>query len=927
MDSDTDNKRYQERLKTLQNILAPVVIGVPERVLDIVHQLAEEKNPFLEKIEFDVDTFKTELLDEHDKKRKALHVANTMILIKKKTGSDIEAESFIKNVKKNLSEFSNFDVASDTKILDRINKYYPQNSRENANSTSRSINNSSGAVKAIYGVHTKNLPKAYRNYGLDFDLSQQSVNTGYKPLTLFNCVSIVADRVNDILERSGSIGDHEEKVDESRMRISDFRVSLKPAETTLPPKDYTTFSVCYLKFSGARACTSANGTQQLLFRYNVNDVLSTQEFNPEYLTMFAQYLSIKIFQGISTALSFPKVAHQSWKRISGDLERALEVMRYAGTSGEDIMMFCSADVESMEKEINLMKDHAKNNNDASVSQLAKNLEKLHVFAQENCGDVGSNEARLRESQKLRRKMTAAIRNVVEDINGPLRVYVRIRAPLGINKKTSPQDSIWQVDPVKNVVKSKGTEEKSFRVTAVYDAFKKTPMENASALPNRPHLTTNYDMYYGWTEMVKDSVSQRYVPFDLQGVKPVFDQLRDGYNVMVMGYGYSGAGKTYTLFGTNDEGRQTPGITTISLSHLVGLKKIKISLVAEDYLEDVKESGDKLYDFSGHLHVIYADQQSSVYRNLKEQLQEVNKRVSEVVPPMKQPLTSKETKEGSTADDMHNWLNGVLEELEQYRKERGTIRTTPNNKDSSRSHLYMQFELHMKHRDRPSYLSVVDLAGRENPEGMMKRYYNIVRGVDNAQDQSKNIIMKPVTDSKKSNNPEFVRHYLMRQVNAEENKMNEILEFYNIDKVNDTNKRLLNSYYIALTILEGVYINKSLDDMQAFVRALSPNVPVREGKKQSIISIMLKGLFHPVSSSSSNNKLVVFVNLKNMAVDDDQETQQDIKDTGKKALEFAQSVMYPPDDEEKHSGQYSAEDTHEHGIDFTAPLPEIPNITA
>jgi hypothetical protein len=66
------------------------------------------------------------------------------------------------------------------------------------------------------------------------------------------------------------------------------------------------------------------------------------------------------------------------------------------------------------------------------------------------------------------------------------------------------------------------------------------------------------------------------------------------------------------------------------------------------------------------------------------------------------------------------INTLTAALEEYRIEKKRIKETPNNPVSSRSHLYIVFEITFEDKTK-GYVTIVDTAGRESPTGIFESY--------------------------------------------------------------------------------------------------------------------------------------------------------------------------------------------------------------
>ena len=68
----------------------------------------------------------------------------------------------------------------------------------------------------------------------------------------------------------------------------------------------------------------------------------------------------------------------------------------------------------------------------------------------------------------------------------------------------------------------------------------------------------------------------------------------------------------------------------------------------------------------------------------------------------------------------NDIYKLTDTLDKYRIEKKRIKKTPNNPQSSRSHLYMVFEIEFT-TGKTGYITIVDTAGRESPRAIFKTF--------------------------------------------------------------------------------------------------------------------------------------------------------------------------------------------------------------
>jgi len=168
------------------------------------------------------------------------------------------------------------------------------------------------------------------------------------------------------------------------------------------------------------------------------------------------------------------------------------------------------------------------------------------------------------------------------------------------------------------------------------------------------------------------------------VKSLEAQLVAGYNIMLFGYGYSGSGKTYTLFGKPP----VEGVSTTLLQNVLkqGVQVENINVY--ELYGTARYNGPKKYSYTVVPDLMRAKLDAREDVKIESIISSLN------------------------AGDMQP-LHAMLQVITQIRQSMDHIKMTPNNPESSRGHLILEFVL-----DRngvKSKYAVVDMAGVENVE--------------------------------------------------------------------------------------------------------------------------------------------------------------------------------------------------------------------
>ncbi|CAL4098171.1 unnamed protein product, partial [Meganyctiphanes norvegica] len=205
---------------------------------------------------------------------------------------------------------------------------------------------------------------------------------------------------------------------------------------------------------------------------------------------------------------------------------------------------------------------------------------------------------------------------------------------------------------------------------------------------------NFDYSY-WSHNTKDAefATQQDVYQDIG--EEMLQHSFDGYNVCIFAYGQTGAGKSYTMMGKQEEGQE--GI---------------IPLVCKEMFNKIADNKD--HDLQYSIEVSYFEIYCERVRDLLNPNNKCNLRVREH--PLLGPYVEDLSKLAvSTYEDIH-------ELIEEGNKTR-TVAATNMNETSSRSHAVFTMIMTQKRHDeatnldteRVSKISLVDLAGSERAD--------------------------------------------------------------------------------------------------------------------------------------------------------------------------------------------------------------------
>jgi hypothetical protein len=265
-----------------------------------------------------------------------------------------------------------------------------------------------------------------------------------------------------------------------------------------------------------------------------------------------------------------------------------------------------------------------------------------------------------------------ITNIYEDIAGAVRVFVRIRP--------HPTERSFQIPPQNpNMLLADCPESKGF-YGPFYGIFDQE--------------FNNRDIFTGVVERDLESPNEIIIPnienyLDLpnNGLYKSFKQVESGYSIVIFGYGYSGSGKTHSLFGDRAE----RGTLHYALANLKDVKQIEIKHAFELYKNRVAVQENYI---SGKVIDLLGKRPENIPNEVIQTEKIIDKMQLDI-------------------NNLNSELDQLVENIDNYRKQKNRIRATPNNQTSSRSHLFLVFEIQFTNNTR-GYITFVDMAGRESP---------------------------------------------------------------------------------------------------------------------------------------------------------------------------------------------------------------------
>ena len=309
-----------------------------------------------------------------------------------------------------------------------------------------------------------------------------------------------------------------------------------------------------------------------------------------------------------------------------------------------------------------------------------------------CSDISNLLQYWEANKKLYREQDFKLTNIYEDLSGAVRIYVRIKPLIGSEIK-------------KQVVSLKTVENKKIKYlnvdcSANSDTKYKDPRTFGEFFGVFEKDYTNLDVFTGVRGSVTIEKTLK-VNFDdiiessesiSPGLYHSFKQIEDGYSIVLFGYGASGSGKTHSLLGD----KTTPGVLHYGLANLENVSNIKVKNIFELYCNTSK--------------INYNNRQvsGSIY-NLVNSISELKEFQKDESAEFKGKIPNYINLTNLKVENLSELTNII----DSYRVNKNRIRKTPNNPESSRSHLYCVFEIKFTN-NKIGYITIIDTAGRESP---------------------------------------------------------------------------------------------------------------------------------------------------------------------------------------------------------------------
>ena len=384
--------------------------------------------------------------------------------------------------------------------------------------------------------------------------------------------------------------------------------------------------------------------------------------------------------------------------------------------------------QNIENDLNyLSSDKLKQNQRAieliNILKIFKNdIDKIKDNSPDSCNDI---KLFYNKHQRAIYDFNLKLADLKEDIGGSTRVYVRIK-PDFYNKVDAKG---------KTEVDESGKPKKDFNRPIIDERI--SIVQPKDVLPKiKLNLcrtsSTEYGPFYGVIPDLNRGKTESYYPLIYDSrrenepvtneqvfseFKSLIDQAKKGYSIIFFGYGLSGSGKTYTLLGSQSIEKDKlkinqKGLLQLAVNNLNQENyKVKVYQIKEELFKDFKiDTQTKKVTLSGQETKNYLDEtaftdQNNIFFN-KYNPKEIK---SEDIVLFKDSI-----KDSKVNISNEKNINVLIASVTKYRQDKGHIKQTVNNPESSRSHLYITLDVQDSNGNNKGYITFVDMAGRETP---------------------------------------------------------------------------------------------------------------------------------------------------------------------------------------------------------------------
>ena len=448
-------------------------------------------------------------------------------------------------------------------------------------------------------------------------------------------------------------------------------------------------------------------------------------------------------------------------------------------------------------------------------------------------------------------------NFKEDIRGSVRIFVKVKG--SVSKPENWQEGEF---PLASITYPKGK-----------DNSRNNDSNPPPNVDGNKYIDFEKKIYGPFYNVFKQNQT------NLDGfnkMESMFQQVENGYHIAIFGYGYSGAGKTYTLLNNGND------------------KGILLQAISYFMKRGVDVSIHKMFE-------LYINEFSGL--NAKPRL------TGKTIPLNYNTSRFDTTKEPQLKT---NAFIDILDQITTERKITGRIKKTINNPESSRSHLFITLKI------GTGYITICDMGGREDPFDIYHSTRLKIKGQEyklscsHTKDNNENCVFNSgdlsnlmIFDKDKINVSNFLSKYKNNLKN--EFRQPKALDENVISQIIDTLKICFEGFYINETInhltwyfkhLNGVKMNRDDIRIQTDSLAASGGKEYNVGKcfsspykrdETSVVNpddnILMLSTLEELKTLSSQDKPTKFVMMACVR----QEGLSKYVEFSQKTLDFAESI--------------------------------------
>jgi hypothetical protein len=312
---------------------------------------------------------------------------------------------------------------------------------------------------------------------------------------------------------------------------------------------------------------------------------------------------------------------------------------------------------------------------------------LNKLTNEHISDIinirTSNE-NVRYAYLILNFLNTNLENYILNSNTNVTIYARIN-----DWKNDIQNKLFTID------------DKDFKILNVNEQNCK---EHEKSSANKTLFNKQYNFTYVFGDRYDEQVLPTYM-----GLDTLLSQKK---SLAMITYGYSGTGKTFTLFG-NDQGKS--GMLQTTIAKIKGLNEVYLRIFEiygrgfqYPFYWDEKNKYQTIYDYKIS---IMNESELSLKKDEKPIIINNDKFDGFMKKDYKEYF---KLKSGDINKSLQS-LEKLVNEIDKVRKDNKRIRETPNNIESSRSIIVYDFTFIIGEKKEPVYFLIMDLPGRENIE--------------------------------------------------------------------------------------------------------------------------------------------------------------------------------------------------------------------